>query len=127
MCVCVRARARVCIYIYMYMYIYTYTYTYIYYLIYLSIYLSTRIYALNASVCNGRIYLSISFSLYLSNLSMYLSVYLSSLSIYPSIYTRICIERECVQWQGNLVCTETGRKFPIAAGIPNMLLNQDEI
>jgi multifunctional methyltransferase subunit TRM112 len=28
---------------------------------------------------------------------------------------------------GSLVCTETGRKFPIAAGIPNMLLNQDEI
>eukprot|EP00288_Rhodomonas_lens_P017428 CAMPEP_0177693186 /NCGR_PEP_ID=MMETSP0484_2-20121128/2262_1 /TAXON_ID=354590 /ORGANISM="Rhodomonas lens, Strain RHODO" /LENGTH=115 /DNA_ID=CAMNT_0019203973 /DNA_START=169 /DNA_END=516 /DNA_ORIENTATION=- len=28
---------------------------------------------------------------------------------------------------GNLVCTETGRKFPIAAGIPNMLLNQDEL
>ena len=28
---------------------------------------------------------------------------------------------------GSLVCTETGRKFPIAAGIPNMLLNQDEL
>ena len=28
---------------------------------------------------------------------------------------------------GSLVCTETGRKFPIAAGIHNMLLNQDEI
>lgn len=28
---------------------------------------------------------------------------------------------------GSLVCAETGRKFPIAAGIPNMLLNQDEL
>jgi multifunctional methyltransferase subunit TRM112 len=28
---------------------------------------------------------------------------------------------------GNLVCTETGRKFPIQAGIPNMLLVQDEL
>lgn len=28
---------------------------------------------------------------------------------------------------GYLVCTETGRKFPIQAGIPNMLLNQDEL
>jgi multifunctional methyltransferase subunit TRM112 len=28
---------------------------------------------------------------------------------------------------GYLVCTETGRKFPIHAGIPNMLLNQDEL
>lgn len=28
---------------------------------------------------------------------------------------------------GDLVCPETGRKFPINAGIPNMLLNEDEI
>jgi uncharacterized protein YbaR (Trm112 family) len=28
---------------------------------------------------------------------------------------------------GALVCTETGRKFPISAGIPNMLLVQDEL
>ncbi|XP_050540562.1 multifunctional methyltransferase subunit TRM112-like protein [Daktulosphaira vitifoliae] len=27
---------------------------------------------------------------------------------------------------GNLVCPESGRKFPIAAGIPNLLLNEDE-
>jgi len=28
---------------------------------------------------------------------------------------------------GNLVCPETGRKFPVSDGIPNMLLNEDEI
>lgn len=28
---------------------------------------------------------------------------------------------------GELVCPETGRKFPIVNGIPNMLLNEDEI
>ncbi|XP_011500048.1 PREDICTED: multifunctional methyltransferase subunit TRM112-like protein [Ceratosolen solmsi marchali] len=27
---------------------------------------------------------------------------------------------------GNLLCPETGRKFPINDGIPNMLLNEDE-
>jgi multifunctional methyltransferase subunit TRM112 len=28
---------------------------------------------------------------------------------------------------GELVCPETGRKFPIEDGIPNMLLNEDEV
>lgn len=28
---------------------------------------------------------------------------------------------------GNLICPETGRKFPIKNGIPNMLLNEDEV
>lgn len=28
---------------------------------------------------------------------------------------------------GDLICPETGRKFPINNGIPNMLLNEDEI
>ncbi len=28
---------------------------------------------------------------------------------------------------GELVCPETGRSFPIADGIPNMLLNEDEV
>ncbi|CAG2112744.1 unnamed protein product, partial [Medioppia subpectinata] len=28
---------------------------------------------------------------------------------------------------GHLVCPETGRKFPIAEGIPNMLCNEDEV
>lgn len=28
---------------------------------------------------------------------------------------------------GNLVCPETSRKFPVTDGIPNMLLNEDEI
>ncbi|EFJ31288.1 hypothetical protein SELMODRAFT_438712 [Selaginella moellendorffii] len=29
--------------------------------------------------------------------------------------------------EGDLVCPETGRKFPVAKGIPNMLLNEDEV
>ncbi|KAK7095481.1 multifunctional methyltransferase subunit TRM112-like protein [Littorina saxatilis] len=29
--------------------------------------------------------------------------------------------------EGELVCPETGRKFPISNGIPNMLLNEDEV
>jgi len=28
---------------------------------------------------------------------------------------------------GDLVCPESGRKFPVTDGIPNMLLNEDEI
>ncbi|XP_071444722.1 multifunctional methyltransferase subunit TRM112-like protein [Hetaerina americana] len=28
---------------------------------------------------------------------------------------------------GELVCPESGRKFPISDGIPNMLLNEDEV
>ncbi|XP_022199623.1 multifunctional methyltransferase subunit TRM112-like protein [Nilaparvata lugens] len=28
---------------------------------------------------------------------------------------------------GDLVCPESGRKFPITSGIPNMLLNEDEV
>lgn len=29
--------------------------------------------------------------------------------------------------EGNLECPETGRIFPITEGIPNMLLNEDEV
>jgi multifunctional methyltransferase subunit TRM112 len=29
--------------------------------------------------------------------------------------------------EGALVCPESGRKFPISEGIPNMLLNEDEL
>jgi multifunctional methyltransferase subunit TRM112 len=29
--------------------------------------------------------------------------------------------------EGALVCTHCGRKFPIKDGIPNMLLNEDEL
>ncbi|XP_060081256.1 multifunctional methyltransferase subunit TRM112-like protein [Ylistrum balloti] len=29
--------------------------------------------------------------------------------------------------EGNLVCPESGRQFPISSGIPNMLLNEDEV
>ncbi|RZC32382.1 tRNA methyltransferase 112 -like [Asbolus verrucosus] len=28
---------------------------------------------------------------------------------------------------GELICPETGRKFPISNGIPNLLLNEDEV
>ena len=28
--------------------------------------------------------------------------------------------------EGALICPETGRKFPVKKGIPNMLLNEDE-
>ncbi len=28
---------------------------------------------------------------------------------------------------GELICPETGRSFPISDGIPNMLLNEDEV
>ena len=34
---------------------------------------------------------------------------------------------EVVVLEGNLVCPETGRKFPISKGIPNMLLKSDEV
>jgi uncharacterized protein YbaR (Trm112 family) len=29
--------------------------------------------------------------------------------------------------EGALICPETGRRFPITAGIPNMLLHEDEV
>lgn len=29
--------------------------------------------------------------------------------------------------EGSLVCPETGRRFPVSRGIPNMLLNEDEV
>lgn len=29
--------------------------------------------------------------------------------------------------EGSLVCPESGKKFPIKNGIPNMLLNEDEV
>ena len=29
--------------------------------------------------------------------------------------------------EGHLVCPESGRKFPIKDGIPNMLLHEDEV
>ncbi|XP_071504386.1 multifunctional methyltransferase subunit TRM112-like protein [Diadema setosum] len=38
---------------------------------------------------------------------------------------RAMLEIEIVE--GNLVCPESGRKFPIKNGIPNMLLNEDEV
>ncbi|XP_014262368.1 multifunctional methyltransferase subunit TRM112-like protein [Cimex lectularius] len=29
--------------------------------------------------------------------------------------------------EGDLICPETGRRFPINFGVPNMLLNEDEV
>ena len=29
--------------------------------------------------------------------------------------------------EGHLICPDTGRKFPITQGIPNMILHEDEI
>eukprot|EP00245_Coleochaete_scutata_P000063 TRINITY_DN10068_c0_g1_i1.p1 TRINITY_DN10068_c0_g1~~TRINITY_DN10068_c0_g1_i1.p1 ORF type:complete len:123 (-),score=33.91 TRINITY_DN10068_c0_g1_i1:626-994(-) len=29
--------------------------------------------------------------------------------------------------EGALICPETGRRFPISKGVPNMLLNEDEV
>jgi len=29
--------------------------------------------------------------------------------------------------EGYLICPDTGRRFPITKGIPNMLLNEDEV
>ncbi|XP_047317856.1 multifunctional methyltransferase subunit TRM112 homolog A-like [Impatiens glandulifera] len=29
--------------------------------------------------------------------------------------------------EGTLICPETGRRFPVVKGIPNMLLNEDEV
>lgn len=29
--------------------------------------------------------------------------------------------------EGNLICPESGRKFPVSNGIPNMLLKEDEV
>lgn len=29
--------------------------------------------------------------------------------------------------EGNLICPDTGRKFPVKEGIPNMILHEDEV
>lgn len=29
--------------------------------------------------------------------------------------------------EGALICPETGRRFPVSKGVPNMLLNEDEV
>lgn len=33
---------------------------------------------------------------------------------------------EVVLQEGALICPESGRRFPVAKGIPNLLLNEDE-
>jgi multifunctional methyltransferase subunit TRM112 len=34
---------------------------------------------------------------------------------------------ELVLEEGALVCPETGRRFPVHKGVPNLLLNEDEV
>lgn len=38
---------------------------------------------------------------------------------------RVLLEYEVEE--GDLICPETGRKFPISKGIPNMLLQETEV
>ena len=38
---------------------------------------------------------------------------------------KVLLEVEIIE--GELICPETGRKFPITNGIPNMLINDDEV
>ena len=37
------------------------------------------------------------------------------------------VSRQVHLEEGALVCPETGRRFPVSKGIPNMLLNEDEL
>lgn len=37
----------------------------------------------------------------------------------------ICFQVDIVE--GELICPETNRKFPISEGIPNMLIKEDEL
>lgn len=46
-------------------------------------------------------------------------------NIFENVLTLFLVQVE-VQ-EGLLVCPESGRKFPIKNGIPNMLLNEDEV
>lgn len=41
------------------------------------------------------------------------------------LYTVCVLEIEVVE--GDLECPESGRKFPVTNGIPNMLLREDEV
>lgn len=38
----------------------------------------------------------------------------------------VCVLQMCLQ-EGALICPETGRRFPVVNGIPNMLLAEDEV
>lgn len=46
-------------------------------------------------------------------------------NIFENVLTLLLVQVE-VQ-EGSLVCPESGRKFHIKNGIPNMLLNEDEV
>jgi multifunctional methyltransferase subunit TRM112 len=37
------------------------------------------------------------------------------------VYAQVHLE------EGALICPETGRRFPVTKGVPNMLLNEDEV
>ena len=42
------------------------------------------------------------------------------LQLYHHALLEVCLE------EGALLCPETGRRFPVSKGIPNLLLNEDE-
>ena len=53
--------------------------------------------------------------------------YCISLNCASSYHSIHAILTQVEVMEGELVCPETGRKFPIQNGIPNMLLNEDEV
>ena len=46
-------------------------------------------------------------------------------SIFLTEISHFCCQVEVIE--GDLICPETGRKFPVSNGIPNMLLKEDEV
>jgi len=56
-----------------------------------------------------------------------LAIYLEPLLFNQQSIKRLffCLQVEVEE--GSLVCPESGKKFPIKNGIPNMLLNEDEV
>lgn len=45
----------------------------------------------------------------------------------PSYYYFLCMFVQVDVVSGDLECPESGRKFPITRGIPNMLVNENEV
>ena len=45
--------------------------------------------------------------------------------MYKLMHADVFFQLEVIE--GSLVCPETGRKFPVSNGIPNMLLKEDEV
>jgi uncharacterized protein YbaR (Trm112 family) len=42
-------------------------------------------------------------------------------SVVSCVTVQVCLQ------EGALICPETGRRFPVVNGIPNMLLAEDEV